>query len=533
MIWTSQTGITSAEALARGIENVCKMRRIDGTVSPAILLDFGTELYGGIRIDSPTNTKGQPVRFRVRFGESVSEAMGEPNNDHGIHDQEVLASWMGYTEVGITGFRLVRLDLLDTDVQITLSSVTAVSLYHDIPYAGSFECSDDRLNEIWSVGARTVHLCMQDHLWDGIKRDRLVWIGDIHPETRVISSVFGQVDVVEKSLDYARDKYPLPEWMNGFSSYSLWWIIAHRDWYRYHGDLAYLRLQKDYLLGLLDKIMQCVDSSGSEQLDAIRFLDWSTAADPDALSTGLQALTVLTLTAGAELCRVLGEDDLAGRVSDLAGIAASSRLVASKRKHPMALMVLAGMASPEDVNDSILSVDPCRDVSTFYGYYVLQARAEAGDYLGCLRMIRDYWGKMIDLGATTFWEHFEIDWAENAGRIDEIVPIGMRDIHKDCGDHCYKGFRHSLCHGWAAGPTAWLSEHVLGVTPASPGFSTAKIVPHLADLLWARGTVPTPMGPIEVSHEIYRGDVRTEVVLPDGVKLVEAASQQRTGELTR
>jgi alpha-L-rhamnosidase len=41
------------------------------------------------------------------------------------------------------------------------------------------------------VGADTVHLCMQDYLWDGIKRDRLVWIGDMHPEVSTINAVFG------------------------------------------------------------------------------------------------------------------------------------------------------------------------------------------------------------------------------------------------------------------------------------------------------------------------------------------------------
>ena len=38
----------------------------------------------------------------------------------------------------------------------------------------------------------------------------------------------------------------------------------------------------------------------------------------------------------------------------------------------------------------------------------------------------------------------------------------------------------------------------LGVTPAEPGFATARIAPRLGDLAWARGTVPTPFGPLTV-----------------------------------
>lgn len=40
------------------------------------------------------------------------------------------------------------------------------------------------------------------------------------------------------------------------------------------------------------------------------------------------------------------------------------------------------------------------------GYYILTARAMAGDYEGCLEAIREYWGGMLSLGATTFWEDF-------------------------------------------------------------------------------------------------------------------------------
>lgn len=87
--------------------------------------------------------------------------------------------------------------------------------------------------------------------------------------------------------------------------------------------------------------------------------------------------------------------------------------------------------------------------------------AAAGNYEGALERIREYWGAMLDLGATTFWEDFDMAWLP-AGRIDEPVPAGMRDLHRECGAYCYKGFRHSLCHGWASGPTAWLTEYVLG-----------------------------------------------------------------------
>ncbi len=127
---------------------------------------------------------------------------------------------------------------------------------------------------------------------------------------------------------------------------------------------------------------------------------------------------------------------------------------------------------------------------------------------------------MLDLGATTFWEDFNLDWMPNAARIDELVPPGKKDIHGDFGAYCYKGFRHSLCHGWASGPTAWLSQNVLGVKPLEPGFARVRIAPQLGDLKWAEGTYPTPRGPIRVRHERRSdGTIDSKIEAPVGVQV--------------
>ncbi len=528
VVWTSPQGVTGADHLVGAKLGVSTMEigtvvpacKMQAGVGSALVLDYGREMHGGIRLDVPTTSTGKSARVRIRFGESVSEAMGEPNNDHTIHDFETRVAWMGYVEVGCTGFRFVRIDLLDEETSIDLRRVSAVAIYRDIPRIGSFACSDLRLNEIWDVGARTVHLCMQDSIWDAIKRDRLTWIGDIHPETRVISAVFGRNKAVDESLDLVRDSTPLPGWMNGVSSYSLWWIITHYDWFLYHGDVSYLREQRDYLLPLLAYVEEHIDASGAEKLDGWRFIEWPTAEDPVAIAEGLQALLSIALDRAAAILSALQDSDLAEKTASLARLCASVKPPASDSKQANALISLAGMADAEQVNDRILSVDPFRGLSTFYGYYVLEARAKAGDYAGCLELIRRYWGGMLDLGATTFWEHFEIDWMENAGRIDEVVPDGRVDIHTSKGDYCYEGLRHSFCHGWAAGPTAWLSEHVLGVRPTSPGFATAIVRPHLSGLEWAHGVVPTPHGPIEVIHQVKKnGNVTTEVKAPEQIRI--------------
>jgi len=522
VVWTQGT-VEGADNLLRNDDSPCVMRSGAEKGPAAILLDFGCELHGGVRFDVGTTEPKGPARIRLRFGESVSEAMSCPNNDHAIHDSECLLPWYGHAELGNTGFRFVRIDLLDADVALPLQRLRAVFVSRWVEHAGSFRCSDSRLNRVWQTGAHTVHLCMQDLVWDGVKRDRLPWIGDLHPEAMVISTVFGDDPLVCDTLDHVRDRTPLPGWMNGISSYSLWWILNHHDWYRYHGDLAYLEEQRDYLVGLLAQLESIVDEQGQEHLDGWRFLEWPTSRDPVAIDFGLQALVVLALRAGAFLLRALKRAKDAKRIDAVADRAAACRRPPSASKQANALAVLAGMADPAETNREVLAKDPYRGLSTFYGYYILQARARAGDYAGCLRLIRNYWGGMLKMGATTFWEGFEIDWMKGAARIDELVPEGRRDIHADCGDYCYQGLRHSLCHGWAAGPTAWLTEHVLGLAPAAPGFERLVVSPHLAGLKHAEGTIPTRHGVVEVRHTLRDdGSVATEVEAPERM-LVDVA----------
>ncbi|HET6408915.1 MAG TPA: alpha-L-rhamnosidase C-terminal domain-containing protein, partial [Chthoniobacteraceae bacterium] len=168
----------------------------------------------------------------------------------------------------------------------------------------------------------------------------------------------------------------------------------------------------------------------------------------------------------------------------------------------------------------MLSADGAKGVSTFYGFYVLQALAKAGEMKPAMDIIRTYWGAMLDRGATTFWEDFDLAWLEGSGRIDELTPAGTKDLHGDFGAYCYEGFRHSLCHGWASGPTAWMSQNVLGIHPIEPGCKRVRIAPQLGDLTWAEGTYPTPLGIIKVRHERQPdGSVKSDVEAPPGITI--------------
>lgn len=157
-----------------------------------ILLDFGREISGGIRV-TVNNVGNADAELDITFGESVSEALTKngiknADNHHSIRSYRIPARFLSTQRIGDIGFRFVKISARNADVEI--SSIKAETDYYDKEYTGSFECDDELINEIWKVGAYTVQLNMHDYLWDGVKRDRLIWIVDMHPETSAIEAMW-------------------------------------------------------------------------------------------------------------------------------------------------------------------------------------------------------------------------------------------------------------------------------------------------------------------------------------------------------
>ena len=523
-------------------EGMCRLVN-NGEDRASIILDFGHEIHGGFKLVISSCAPLVTPQVRLRFGESVSETCSELNssksvaetgsksevdlksntatNDHAIRDMVLTVPFYGQMEVGNTGYRFVRIDLLTPGQTINLKETTAILRYRDIPYLGTFRCSDQRLNDIWMTGAYTVHLNMQEYIWDGIKRDRLVWLGDMHPETSTIGNVFGDEESFYASMDLACQQYPLPAWINGMSAYSLWYLIIQYDWYMRFGHKEYLEKHRDYILGLVDLIDKCIDAQGNDAMGA-HFLDWPSSTNTEGVDAGYHALLVWAMQDAQRMSILLGDEARAQKCREVEDRLRRKVVNPNGLKQAASLMAIAGLMDPAKACRDYVSVGGPKGFSTFYGYYMLEALAMDGRYEEAMDIISQYWGGMLDMGATTFWEDFDLEWTRNAGRIDDFVPEGKKDIHGDFGAYCYPGFRHSFCHGWASGPTAWMSTHVLGVEILEAGCKRVRITPHLGRLQWAEGTFPTPYGQISIRHERRAdGSVKSTIKAPKGVKVVK------------
>ncbi len=415
-----------------------------------IILDFGKEMRGGIRILCQ-GSEGKPLR--IRFGESVGECcanLGDSanaTNDHAMRDFFVeLPNWSD-SNFGDTGFRFVR---LDSEGSCTVKAIAATNtIFSKRPlytYRG-----DPETEKIFQAAKRTIDLCAgSGYIWDGIKRDRLVWIGDMAPEVLAMTALYGRTKEAERSLDFGREHAPLPRWMNNFPTYSMWWIVTLEAYWSRTGADDYIKKQLPYLEGLVSQLSQGVNEGGQMDFPGY-FVDWPRAGKPEERE-GARAICIMAAKSACKLLSQFGRPSIQAQelLEKLCQrpILAQSRVVAALKYQA------TGTLSPEE--KAVLLADSTQGMSTFMSYYVLMAINAFNPALAD-KLCKQYYGGMLSLGATTFWEEFDESWMAGSP-IDQLPEDGVPDAHGDFGEHCYVGYRKSLCHGWSAGVLAYLKE---------------------------------------------------------------------------
>lgn len=114
-------------------------------------------------------------------------------------------------------------------------------------------------------------------------------------------------------------------------------------------------------------------------------------------------------------------------------------------------------------------------------FYELEALCAMGEQTYVLNQMKDYWGGMLKLGATSFWEEYN----PTKKGTEHLAMYGRK-------------FGKSLCHAWGASPIYLLGKYYLGISPTTAGYETYTVQPQLGGLQWMQGKVPTPNGDIEL-----------------------------------
>ncbi len=455
------------------------------------LWDFGQETFGYLRIQNP----GYQGEITICYGESLEEALAEDTCE--TLDRTVLDKGQDFICCHSRACRYVRICPSSADVgQVTL-------LYEFLPLEqrGHFLSSDDRLNQIWKVAQYTLHLNTREFFLDGIKRDRWVWGGDAYQSFLMNYYTFFDPAVCRRTLVLLAGKAPFDNHVNHIPDYTFYWFISLYDYYLYTGDLDFVRRCFSRAEALMALCLSRRNEDGylvGKGYDWL-FIDW---ADMDKFGV-LGAEQVLFLKS-LEIMDVLST--LTGQGDALLYRRTAGSLRESIRRdfwteeegfrhclHPhkptkyaniFALMY--GYLQGEDlcvaVDKSLKNPDVMRITTPYAQFYELDALCRTGDRDYVLSEIKRYWGDMLDLGATTFWEEYKEDL-----RGAEHYAMYNRPFGK------------SLCHAWGASPLYLLGRYFLGVHPTAPGYQSYEVCPYRGELDFVEGTVPTPNGDIFVS----------------------------------
>ncbi|WP_448698387.1 alpha-rhamnosidase [Mucilaginibacter sp. AW1-3] len=497
-----------------------------------LLLDFGKETFGFVKLHGIAG-KG---KLHIYYGESKEEALSadhcETLDELDINEPTKKDSVMELSKA----FRYVnvRFDNLKLD------SVSMLYEYAPVTERGSFRCSDDEINKIYDISKYTLHLATREFFIDGIKRDRWIWSGDAYQSYAMNYYSFFDSPTVSRTILALRGKDPVTSHINTIMDYTFYWFLSINDYYQYTGDKTFIKQFYPRMQTLMDYCLSRRDKNGmmAGLPGDWLFIDWADGLSKKGELSFEQLLFCRSLETMATCAKLNGDTDGAAKYQALADDMKAKifKLYWNDQKHALVHSLIDGAQSDnvtrytnmfaiffgylndqqkQDVKKNVLLNDNIQKITTPYmRFYELEALCAMGEQDYVLKQMKDYWGGMLKLGATSFWEEYN-------------PTKSGADIYAMYG----RPFGKSLCHAWGASPIYLLGKYYLGIKPTGPGYSTYTIEPVLGGLRWISGNVPTPDGDIY----LYCGVSKISVTGAGGTGTLRFKSKtkpnNRNGEL--
>ncbi|TAQ89704.1 hypothetical protein B7494_g1991 [Chlorociboria aeruginascens] len=574
--------VSNADGLITGSAPTLLTRTTTADDPPTVVVDFGQNVVGFLSIDfdgASTNSPGIRLAFSetLQYLTNVSDFSRSDNGDTitpGSDQVQVAPDPYTWTDTwgcfasstqvcadGLHGFRYVKiyLDALAADSPFTNASgfvgISSLSLNFtgflgtEDTFSGWFLSSDDGLNQFWydaiytndmttdtfrendvdPRGSFTETLAGKLVLFDGAKRDRDPYVGDlaVSARTSYISHNLSQapINILGDLAEHQRsDGWIPPASINNYTltllDYPMWWVTCVHDLYLYTGNSSFPAQYYQSIINVLDTFYPSVTDNSTNLITKGVGVSGSYGdyafIDRTGAITYFNALYVLALTNAASIATFLGgHDDDVTRWTDRAqtvSAAINANLFdssvgaffdgqcdgtpcATHAQDGNSISVLAGVSSPAVAlssldylaannaraygnsfyDNDVVSADYSQRVYAFISYFEIEARFVSGLAASALEEIRRLYGWMASQDpGITMWE-------------------GIGD-----GGSKYEGAFTSLAHGWSTGVASALTNYVLGVIPTAPGFDEWAVKPIPGDVTWASGVVPTPNGALRV-----------------------------------
>ncbi|KAF4120832.1 Bacterial alpha-L-rhamnosidase [Geosmithia morbida] len=440
------------------------------------VVDFGIHMVGflSMKLDAHGSQMDAPCRLRLTFGETPLDVTRGMDNVK----TWISTAWLPDEIINIDmcpevirlprrySFRFLRVEVIDTSIMFKVSfsdvaceCVSAVSQDDEIELP---HFKEDLIGRIDQVCVMTLRDCMQTVFEDGPRRDRRLWIGDLRLQALANYKTFRNFGLVKRCIyqfaAIAREDGAIPACLfespklkpssDYIVDYDALFAVIVRDYVEASGDLEAGKELWPSVLGCLKKALSNVEP-GSGVFDVTRskdwkFLDWQPELDRNA---GLHGVLIYCLRAANGLARLIGRDapyeqDVANLTRSAAVFLSDAGLFVSGPEQQVsyasaAWLTLSGAFPEKTAREALLksleTPDAVRPLTPYMWHYVCDALSSVGCADKCLEIITDYWGRMVEAGADTFWEYFDPE---------------------DCMGSPYGDARNnSYCHAWSCTPT--------------------------------------------------------------------------------
>jgi hypothetical protein len=510
-----------------------------GFPGAAVTIPANTELH--LLLDRKTLTTAYP-QLAVSGGKGAhirltySEALYDKNMQKGDRDAVGDRSALGLTDSFLPDggphrtfeplwwrtWRYLGLDIATGADPLTLDSLTAQFTAYPFHDLATFKSGDPNLDKIWEISWRTARLDAHETYMDTPYYEQLQYIGDTRIQALISYTVAGDDRLAKQALDafndsripegITRSRYPssLPQTIPTFS---LLWIGMLHDWRMYRPDSEPVRTAIPGTRAVLGWFAHYEQPDGLlREVPWWSFIDWVQGkqetptydASGESCMTTLEYLGALDDASGLE--QNLGDPILADRYRAHAahvrsglydkcwskdrGLIADNpdKKIFSQQANILAVLYdVIPKHQQQEVLGKIFAIEPgttpdgVMSASYYFRFYLARALDHAGladEYLQSL----DPWRKLLPL-------HFST-WPE--------VP----------------GDTRSDSHAWSAHPIYDMLTLIAGVEPASPGFASVRIAPHLGNLDSLTATFPHPDGPISIEYKRDGSILGVTITLP-------------------
>jgi hypothetical protein len=390
--------------------------------------------------------------------------------------------------------------------------------------ASSFECSDETLNQIWELCKYSIKATTFAGVYVDGDRERIPYEADAYLNQLSHYYTDDDVKMAATTFDWLIENGTWPsEWAPHMV------FMAHAEWMQ-SGDTRWLKHRYELL-----KAKTLMHRSGddglvrSAEMDRKRhdIVDWP-QKERDGfvfteINTVVNAFHIEATKQMGKMARALGKieeakafesrvelakmsfqetlfDEAAGIYRDGVGTDHSSI-------HANFFPLAFGLVPP-DKQAGVIAWLEQQDMrcSVYAAQYFLDGLFHHGsDQKAVDLMLAEgdrSWKHMASSGTTISWEAWDLKYKPN----------------------------QDWNHAWGAAPANLLPRYVLGAQPAAPGWTTAMIRPCPGGLTYARGRVPSPLGPIEIDWK-NESAFALSLALPGGMqaKVELPATEETTG----